>query len=57
LRIVVGAARPWEILSSIILLLAAIAGMVVLSAKIFRRGVLMTGKRFTLTEVLRLARF
>ena len=56
LRIVVGAARPWEIVSSILLLLAAIAGTVVLAARIFRRGLLMTGRRFKLSEVLRLAR-
>jgi ABC-2 type transport system permease protein len=56
LRIVVGAAQPWEIVSSILLLLAAIAGTVVLAARIFRRGILMTGRRFKLSEVLRLAR-
>ena len=57
LRIVTGAARTWEILLSVGLLLATIAGVIALSAKIFRVGLLMTGKRFKLAEVLRLARY
>lgn len=56
LRIMVGAARPWEILASVGLTVAAIAGVILLSAKIFRVGILMTGKRFSFREVLRLAR-
>ncbi len=53
LRIVVGAATAGEVLASIGILLATIAGVVALSAKIFRVGLLMTGKRFGLGEVLR----
>jgi ABC-2 type transport system permease protein len=57
LRIVMGGAQPWEIAASVGLLLATIAGVIWLSAKIFRIGILMTGKRFTFAEVLRLARY
>jgi ABC-2 type transport system permease protein len=53
LRILVGGAAPWEILASIGILLATIAAVIVLSAKIFRIGLLMGGKRFRLGEVLR----
>jgi ABC-2 type transport system permease protein len=56
LRILVGAALPWEILVSVGLIVAATAAVVWLSARIFRVGILMTGKRFTFAEVLRLAR-
>ena len=57
LRILVGAARPWEILVSVGLIIVTTAGVIWLSAKIFRVGILMTGKRFKLGEVLRLARY
>jgi ABC-2 type transport system permease protein len=53
MRIVAGAAVPWEIAASIGILLAAIAGAVALSAKVFRVGILMTGRRFRLGEILR----
>jgi ABC-2 type transport system permease protein len=56
LRIMLGTAPAGEIAVCIGLLLASIAGAVWLSAKIFRVGILMTGKRFKLGEVLRLAR-
>jgi ABC-2 type transport system permease protein len=57
LRIVVGAARTWEILLSIGLIILTTGGVIWLSAKIFRVGILMTGKRFKFGEVMRLARF
>jgi ABC-2 type transport system permease protein len=57
LRIMVGAAMPWEILVSVGLIIATTAAVVWLSAKIFRVGILMTGKRFKFGEVLRLARY
>jgi ABC-2 type transport system permease protein len=57
LRIMVGAALPWEILVSIGLIIATTAAVIWLSAKIFRVGILMTGKRFKFGEVLRLARY
>jgi ABC-2 type transport system permease protein len=56
LRILVGAALPWEILVSIGLIIATTAAVIWLSAKIFRVGILMTGKRFRFSEVMRLAR-
>jgi ABC-2 type transport system permease protein len=57
LRIMVGAAQPWEILVSVGLIIATTAAVIWLSAKIFRVGILMTGKRFKFGEVLRLARY
>ena len=57
LRILVGAAEPWEILVSIALIVAATAAVIWLSATIFRVGILMTGKRFKFLEVLRLIRY
>jgi ABC-2 type transport system permease protein len=57
LRILVGAATTWEILVSLGLIIATTAAVIWLSAKIFRVGILMTGKRFKFREVLRLARF
>jgi ABC-2 type transport system permease protein len=56
LRIVVGGVPAWQILASIALVLATIAAVIVLSARIFRVGLLMTGKRFKLGEVLRWVR-
>ena len=56
LRILVGAAQVWEILVSIGLIIATTAAVIWLSARIFRAGILMTGKRFNLREVLWLAR-
>ena len=57
LRILVGAAEPWEILVSIGLIVATTAAVIWLSARIFRVGILMTGKRFKFLEVLRLVRY
>ena len=57
LRIVVGGVPTWQILACIALVLATIAAVIALSAKIFRVGLLMTGKRFTLGEVLRWLRY
>jgi ABC-2 type transport system permease protein len=56
LRILVGAAPAREILVSIGLIIATTAGVIWLSARIFRAGILMTGRRFNLREVLGLAR-
>ncbi|MGD0726476.1 MAG: ABC transporter permease [Spirochaetia bacterium] len=57
LRILVGAAEPWEILVSIGLIVATTAAVIWLSARIFRVGILMTGKRFKFLDVLRLVRY
>lgn len=43
----------WQITLSVIILLATISVSILLSTKIFRIGILMTGKRFTVREVLR----
>ncbi|HHU35594.1 MAG TPA: ABC transporter permease, partial [Treponema sp.] len=51
LRILMGAVQPWEILVSISLVIATTAVVVWLSSRIFRVGILMTGKRFTFREV------
>jgi ABC-2 type transport system permease protein len=53
MRILVGAAPTWQVWLSIGLQLASIAAMIALSAKIFRIGILMTGRRFKLGEILR----
>jgi ABC-2 type transport system permease protein len=51
LRIAVQQPPLWQIGLSIVLMLAAIFGAVWLAAKIYRIGILMYGKRPTLTEV------
>jgi ABC-2 type transport system permease protein len=56
LRVFVGAAKAWEILVSIGLSIGATGAVIWLSARIFRAGILMTGKRFRLSQVLGLAR-
>jgi len=53
----VGGVPTWQILACIALVLATIAAVIALSAKIFRVGLLMTGKRFKLGEVLRWLRY
>ena len=55
-RILVSDPKTWQILLSVGIQVAAIGTMILLSAKIFRIGILMTGKRFTLAEVFRLLR-
>ncbi len=56
LRIVMGAVPSWQIALCIALLAATIALVAFLSAKIFRVGILMTGKRFRLAEIARWVR-
>ena len=51
LRIVVTTPKPWEIAAAIGILLCTVAAAVLLSAKIFRIGILMTGRRFSLKDV------
>jgi ABC-2 type transport system permease protein len=57
IRIIIVSPPIWEILLCIIILLGTIAGFIVLSSKIFRVGILMTGKRFSFKEILRWARY
>jgi ABC-2 type transport system permease protein len=53
-RILVSDPKLWQILLSIGIQICTVLGMILLSAKIFRVGILMTGKRFTAAEVFRL---
>jgi ABC-2 type transport system permease protein len=57
LRILVGGVGGWEIALCVGGTLATIAVVVYLSAKIFRVGLLMTGKRFKLGEILKWVRY
>ena len=52
-RILVSPPPAWQILLCLALLAASVAGMALLAAKIFRVGILMTGKRPKLGEILR----
>jgi ABC-2 type transport system permease protein len=56
MRILTGGVPTWQILLSVALQLAAIAGAVALAARIFRVGILMTGKKFTLRQISRWVR-
>ena len=47
----------WEIVLSLVLLYAAFVGMVWLSAKIYRVGIFMYGKKPTLREMFRWIRY
>lgn len=52
-RIVVQTPPLWQILLSLVLLAGAVAGLLVLCARIYRIGVLIYGKRPTLPEILK----
>jgi ABC-2 type transport system permease protein len=56
-RILVGNPASWQIILSVGILIAAIIGTVFASAKIFRVGILMTGKRFKIGEVVKWIRY
>ena len=51
-RTALGAAAWWEVLVALVLALAALAGMVLLSARIYRNSVLRTGARVGWREAL-----
>jgi ABC-2 type transport system permease protein len=53
LRVLVGPPPMWQIWLSIGLQFATIVVLVILAAKIFRVGILMTGRRFRIGEILR----
>ena len=53
IRILVSPPPAWQILLCIAILLVSVAAMATLAAKVFRIGILMTGKRAKLGEVLR----
>jgi len=52
-RISIGDVPFWDIAASIALLITTIIVLINITAKIFRVGILMTGKRATLPEILR----
>jgi ABC-2 type transport system permease protein len=52
-RIVIQTPPMWQIAVSLFLLIATIAGNMVLCARIYRVGILMYGKRATLPEILK----
>ena len=56
-RLLTGNPAAWEVMVSVGLLLASIVIVAMLAAKIFRIGILMTGKRYTISEVVRWLRY
>ena len=57
MRISIQSPPVWELVLSVVLLLLAIFGVIYLSAKVYRIGVLMYGKRPTLPELVRWVRY
>ena len=57
MRISIQSPPVWELILSVVLLLLAIFGVIYLSAKVYRIGVLMYGKRPTLPELVRWLRY
>jgi ABC-type Na+ efflux pump, permease component len=55
-RIATGVATPWEVVLSVVLLIAFIGGALWLAARIYAAGVLLYGQRPGLMAVLRLVR-
>jgi ABC-2 type transport system permease protein len=55
-RVAAGAAEPWEIILSIVLLVASIIGALWLAARIYRAGVLLYGQRPGIRAIWRLVR-
>jgi ABC-2 type transport system permease protein len=52
-RLLVSNVPFWEVLLSIVLLIASVAGMMLLSAKIYRTGILMYGKKPSFKEIFK----
>jgi ABC-2 type transport system permease protein len=57
MRISIQPPPVWQLVLSVVLLLLAIWGVIYLSAKVYRIGVLMYGKRPTLPELVRWVRY
>ena len=57
IRVSILAPPLWEIAASVGLMILAIFLMTILAAKVFRVGILMTGKKPTLPEILRWIRY
>ncbi|MGH9414363.1 MAG: ABC transporter permease [Terriglobales bacterium] len=53
MRVAVSTPPVWQVLLSLVLVLATFLGCTKITAKIYRVGILMTGKRPTLAELLR----
>lgn len=56
-RLLLGSPANWEVALCLGLLVATIAGCAMLAARIFRVGILMTGKRYTMKEMVRWATY
>lgn len=57
LRMTLGAAALWEVVVSLVLLVAATVGVAWLAGRIYRVGILMKGKRPNLPELIRWIRY
>jgi ABC-2 type transport system permease protein len=57
IRILVSTPPLWQVLVSVGILALTIFAFVALAAKIFRVGILMTGKRFGFGEILKWVRY
>lgn len=56
-RVAIGVASPWEVLLATTLLLAGVLAAVWLAGRVYRVGILMSGKRPSLPELLRWIRY
>ena len=56
-RLIVGEAPAWQVLLSVLLMIACIAVTVAVSAKVFRVGILLTGSKRSIGGVLRMLRY
>jgi ABC-2 type transport system permease protein len=57
LRILMGSPEAWEVLLCIGILLVTITVIIALASKVFRVGILMTGKRYKISEVVKWVRY
>jgi ABC-2 type transport system permease protein len=56
-RIAGGATAPWEVVASLVLLVAAFLGAIWLAARIYRVGILMYGKKASFRDLIRWVRY
>jgi len=56
-RLLFSGPPAWQVVLCVAILIASVAGITFASAKIFRVGILMTGKRFKFGEVLKWVRY